>query len=173
MRTSSCSPATPAGFAGQLASSARSQSRFVACIARRPDSAHNARHPFQAAKHSTGAEPSAIPRKDVDTMHPIREPSTVDTDAGAPFELTPAAVMRGAALYLHRHGWHQGDLFADEQTITPPACLLGAIRMAACGGVTVLYTDATSALVESTIYHLADWLRDSTNGDIPAHTLVA
>jgi hypothetical protein len=48
--------------------------------------------------------------------------------------VTPADILRGAARYLHLHGWTQGTLYADTASaITPPACALGAIGMAAFG----------------------------------------
>ncbi|GFJ76460.1 DUF6197 family protein [Phytohabitans houttuyneae] len=49
--------------------------------------------------------------------------------------ISPADTLRGAGLYLIRHGWHQGDMFdqADPEVAFPPACGLGAIRMALVG----------------------------------------
>jgi hypothetical protein len=81
---------------------------------------------------------------------------TADTNA----PLTVADILRGAALYLYRHGWHQGDMFARHDIPTPAACVQGAIRMAACGGVNVAYTIATTILVDDTIAHLATFLQD-------------
>jgi hypothetical protein len=47
---------------------------------------------------------------------------------------TPAVILRGAARYLQLHGWHQGTLYAaGTSAITPAACALGAIGMAAFG----------------------------------------
>ena len=48
--------------------------------------------------------------------------------------LTPADLLRGAALYLWRHGWLQGDFFdlLDDQPF-PRACTLGAINICAHG----------------------------------------
>ncbi|SCL36826.1 hypothetical protein GA0074692_4460 [Micromonospora pallida] len=47
---------------------------------------------------------------------------------------TPAVLLRCAALYLSRHGWHQGTYYtANTDTLTPPACAVGAIGMAAAG----------------------------------------
>lgn len=50
--------------------------------------------------------------------------------------VTPADLLRMAALYLHRHGWHQGtyynNLFPADH-LTPPACAVGAIGMACAG----------------------------------------
>jgi hypothetical protein len=50
-------------------------------------------------------------------------------------EVTPAVTLRGAALYLRRHGWRQGDMFdlSVPEIAFPPACGLGAIRMALTG----------------------------------------
>ncbi|MCF0093586.1 hypothetical protein [Micromonospora sp. MH99] len=51
--------------------------------------------------------------------------------------VTPAALLRMAALYLRRHGWHQGTYYANStETLTPPACAAGAIGIA-CAGHTV------------------------------------
>ena len=48
---------------------------------------------------------------------------------------SPADLLRGAALYLRRHGWIQDDYYrpASAHTATPPACAVGAIAMAAYG----------------------------------------
>ncbi len=49
---------------------------------------------------------------------------------------TPADLLRMAALYLRRHGWHQGtyynNLFPTDHS-TPPACAAGAIGIACAG----------------------------------------
>ncbi|MFF0350583.1 hypothetical protein ACFYP0_23080 [Micromonospora arida] len=51
--------------------------------------------------------------------------------------VTPADLLRMAALYLRRHGWHQGTYYAHTtDTLTPPACAAGAIGIA-CAGHTV------------------------------------
>ncbi|MCX4470804.1 hypothetical protein OOK41_10875 [Micromonospora sp. NBC_01655] len=48
--------------------------------------------------------------------------------------VTPADLLRMAALYLRRHGWHQGTYYAPTTDIlTPPACAVGAIGMACAG----------------------------------------
>ncbi|MEV0427907.1 hypothetical protein [Micromonospora sp. NPDC050495] len=50
--------------------------------------------------------------------------------------VTPADLLRMAALYLRRHGWHQGTyynaLFPSDFP-TPPACAAGAIGIACAG----------------------------------------
>jgi len=56
---------------------------------------------------------------------------------------TPADTLRVAAGYLLNFGWYQGDLFdwdaldeiEDASALTPPACALGAIRVAAVGSL--------------------------------------
>ncbi|SCF13602.1 hypothetical protein GA0070607_5975 [Micromonospora coriariae] len=51
--------------------------------------------------------------------------------------VTPADLLRMAALYLRRHGWHQGTYYAPTtDPLTPPACAAGAIGIA-CAGYTV------------------------------------
>jgi hypothetical protein len=66
-------------------------------------------------------------------VHPTHLDPTIDSTtilAG----ITPADVLRGAALYLDRHGWHQGAYYPEHRdTPFPPACAIGAIRMAVCG----------------------------------------
>ncbi|WP_432049536.1 DUF6197 family protein [Verrucosispora sp. NA02020] len=50
--------------------------------------------------------------------------------------VTPADLLRMAALYLRRHGWHQGTYYlttAPAGCPTPPACAVGAIGMAVAG----------------------------------------
>ncbi|PWR12488.1 hypothetical protein DKT69_23905 [Micromonospora sicca] len=49
-------------------------------------------------------------------------------------QVTPADLLRCAALYLRRHGWHQGTYYAKTTDIsTPPACAAGAIGIACAG----------------------------------------
>jgi hypothetical protein len=50
-------------------------------------------------------------------------------------DVTPADILRGAALYLQLHGWHQGNLYADNDPaiLTPAACTQGGIGMATFG----------------------------------------
>lgn len=58
--------------------------------------------------------------------------------------MTPADLLRGAALYLRRHGRITGeffDLFAD--TAFPPACTLGAINICAHGRPILSSDDGT------------------------------
>jgi hypothetical protein len=56
----------------------------------------------------------------------------LDDDTG----MTPADLLRGAALYLKTHGWTQHqffDLLADTDGPFPPACASGAIMTATTG----------------------------------------
>ncbi|MEV4283267.1 DUF6197 family protein [Actinoplanes xinjiangensis] len=66
-------------------------------------------------------------------MNPTRQTTpTPDLDP----VMTPADLLRGAALYLQHHGWtrHQFyDLTADTDGPFPPACTSGAIMTAATG----------------------------------------
>ncbi|WFE46360.1 hypothetical protein [Verrucosispora sp. WMMD1129] len=49
-------------------------------------------------------------------------------------QVTPADLLRMAALYLRRHGWHQGTYYhLTTDTPTPPACAAGAIGIATAG----------------------------------------
>ncbi|MFI6332225.1 hypothetical protein ACIBBG_28435 [Micromonospora chersina] len=48
--------------------------------------------------------------------------------------VTPGDLLRMAALYLRRHGWHQGTYYnTTTDTPTPPACAAGAIGIACAG----------------------------------------
>lgn len=68
-------------------------------------------------------------------MHRTHTPtiSAADTDDST-VVVTPADILRGAARYLEIHGWHQGDYYAFIAAVPfPPACVTGAIGMAAHG----------------------------------------
>ncbi|MEV0396917.1 DUF6197 family protein [Polymorphospora rubra] len=90
-------------------------------------------------------------------------------------DITPADLLRNAAVYLERHGWQQGFLLGlGFDTPYPPACALGAIRMAATGNAddvittTIPADDYTACLLAQAI--LANHLEpdyDHTN-DIEA-----
>jgi hypothetical protein len=57
-------------------------------------------------------------------------PPFIDPDTG----MTPGELLRGAALYLQRHGWLQGDFFdLLAEAAFPPACAIGAINICAHG----------------------------------------
>jgi len=86
-------------------------------------------------------------------MHPTHTRPDIDAD-----ELTPADILRCAALYLSQRGWHQGDMFADATQPFPAACPQGAIRMAACGSPTTAYTIDTARRVDQAVAVLAGWL---------------
>jgi hypothetical protein len=65
-------------------------------------------------------------------MKATHQPPTLDNEPG----MTPADLLRGAAGYLRRYGWTQGefyDLLADTDGPFPPACTSGAIITAAYG----------------------------------------
>src|SRR4051812_18776365 len=49
--------------------------------------------------------------------------------------MTPAVLLRGAAVYLQRHGWTTGEFFANSEQNRPfpAACSLGAINICAHG----------------------------------------
>jgi hypothetical protein len=58
--------------------------------------------------------------------------SAADTDDQT--VITPADTLRGAARYLELRGWTQGDYYAFIAEVPfPPACVTGAIGMAAHG----------------------------------------
>jgi hypothetical protein len=72
----------------------------------------------------------------------------LDPPATADPELTPALLLRGAALYLQRHGRTTGeffDLLSDEAF--PPACAGGAVNIAAHGRPILSSDDGTEDAV--------------------------
>lgn len=69
---------------------------------------------------------------------------------------TPADILRCAALYLTRHGWHQGDMYTDPGQLAPAACALGAIHMVVCGHTGTDYTDDQLDIYDRAVAILAD-----------------
>lgn len=96
-------------------------------------------------------------------MQPTQKPSVEPAIGPAIVAVTtPAATLRDAALYLERHGWTQGlffDLASDGPF--PPACAMGAIRMAVYGSTsadTDTINSVQPALVVNTYRHFAGYL---------------
>lgn len=79
-------------------------------------------------------------------------------------QVTPADLLRMAALYLRRHGWHQGTYYAPTtDTPTPPACAAGAIGMAVAGRplrLPFLIPDADKETYHQALTALVDYLDD-------------
>ena len=73
-------------------------------------------------------------------------------------EVTPAVTLRGAGLYLVRHGWCQGDMYADPEAAFPAACALGAIRMAVFGTPAITVDPGGAYACASAVGVLADHL---------------
>jgi len=92
-------------------------------------------------------------------MHPTQTPPNGPG-------ITPAEVLHCAALYLYRHGWHQGDMFDLDHAnlLTPPACVQGAVKMAICGDPHAGYTPQQAALLDQALTVLAGDL-DLSDGD--------
>jgi hypothetical protein len=62
----------------------------------------------------------------------------------ASVDFSPADVLRAAALYIERHGWLQGAFYpVHHRTAFPPACVAGAVRIAACGRLIRFWDDLT------------------------------
>ncbi|GAA1879630.1 DUF6197 family protein [Asanoa iriomotensis] len=101
----------------------------------------------------------------------VQEFTEVDPD---PATATPAIRLRTAACYLRRHGWHQGDMFADPDAPYPAACALGAIRMAVYG-TSVIDADAPKGAeaFEATVCVLADYLVMHLDVPDPSDALAA
>ncbi len=98
--------------------------------------------------------------------------------------VTPADLLRMAALYLRRHGWHQGsyyDTLTTADNPTPPACAVGAIGIA-CAGHRVnhfsdlhtddrhTYLDAIAALTDYLDLHYPICLVDDDGYWLDEHT---
>ncbi len=76
----------------------------------------------------------------------------------AEVHVTPADILRAAALYIERHGWTQWLYYNRDATDGPfpPACAIGGIRIAVYGDTTGLAASpADNALVAGTQRHLA------------------
>ncbi|MGC5333041.1 DUF6197 family protein [Micromonospora sp. DT62] len=76
-------------------------------------------------------------------------------------QVSPADLLRMAALYLRRHGWTQGIYYATTDALTSPACAVGAIGMA-CAGKPLMHPVLLSSADENTyrqsIAALVDYL---------------
>jgi hypothetical protein len=103
--------------------------------------------------------------------------------------VTPAVVLRGAARYLQLHGWTQHNYYADDcdtyhlppdvaySALTPPACVMGALAIAAFGQQLpknacklpewVDYKRAEDILLD----HLELWNPPEVQDDFPEPTL--
>jgi hypothetical protein len=124
----------------------------------------------------------------VDTVNPTQQPTTstntvpdttsavpdFDDTAGLerlPVTMTPAEVLRAAALYIERHGWIQ-HLFYGHNGPFPPADVLGAIRIAVLGdtqGLSGIPSDPDTILINRVQRYLAAQLdTDYTTGDVAA-----
>jgi hypothetical protein len=80
--------------------------------------------------------------------------------ATLPVDMTPADVLRAAALYLERHGWTQYLLYESDQPF-PPACAMGAVRMTVLGdplGLADIPNDTDTALVNRVLRYLAGYI---------------
>lgn len=69
--------------------------------------------------------------------------------------VTPADLLRCAALYLRRHGWTQGTYYATGDTLTPPACVAGAIGIACAGHTVEHFTQLNSGTLADYLATLA------------------
>lgn len=73
-------------------------------------------------------------------------------------EVTPSRVLRDAASYMATYGWHQGGAFADISQQCPPACALGAMRMAILGDTQPFPNDAIEDGRADLLHNAADVL---------------
>jgi hypothetical protein len=80
--------------------------------------------------------------------------------------VTPAVILRGAAVYLQQHGWTRGAFFdPDDDGPFPAACATGAIRMAIHGDLTQTFSalpddSEQRKLIGKAQRHLAAHLHD-------------
>jgi hypothetical protein len=73
-------------------------------------------------------------------MKATHNPPTTTDEPG----MTPAVLLRGAALYLQTHGWTQGELFDYlTEAAFPPACTIGAVNIAGYGRCILTADDDT------------------------------
>jgi hypothetical protein len=91
-------------------------------------------------------------------MHPTHQ-----QPAPAEVDMTPAHVLRDAALYLERHGWTRGLLYADHLAVIPPACAVGAIRYAMFGSPVITATNEQMTQADPIVSVLADYVYDPDN----------
>jgi hypothetical protein len=77
---------------------------------------------------------------------------------------TPATVLRNAAEYIWRHGWTQ-EQFYDRETESgeffPPACAVGAIRLAVFGEPVDLMYDADDPDTKPEVLAMADEVHEA------------
>ncbi|OJF10399.1 DUF6197 family protein [Couchioplanes caeruleus] len=67
-------------------------------------------------------------------MNRTQNPTGTAADTDSPtVVVTPADILRGAAYYLEEHGWNRRNYYAEGYKPFPPACVAGAIGMAAFG----------------------------------------
>ena len=78
-------------------------------------------------------------------------------------DLSPAEVLRCAAVYLARHGFHQGDMFAVTTDAFPAACAQGAVKMAICGHPYARYTREQGLLFDRVMNTLVAYLDTKFN----------
>ncbi|MEV6493075.1 hypothetical protein AB0M20_31300 [Actinoplanes sp. NPDC051633] len=77
-------------------------------------------------------------------MHRTQNPTAPASDTDGLAAVTPADILRGAARYLDLHGWTQELYYSGgPEDAFPPACVDGAIGMAAYGRVTMIPGDET------------------------------
>ena len=68
-------------------------------------------------------------------MNRTQNPTSSAADNTTEVVVTPADTLRGAARYLELHGWTRGDYYGSTRPF-PPACVIGALGMAAHGTIT-------------------------------------
>jgi hypothetical protein len=105
-------------------------------------------------------------------MHSTQNPAALDG-------ITPSDLLRGAATYLTRYGWHQGQFFASSDPF-PAASADGALLMAVYGRPVDVFDPANVTLFDEPDYDLwigaLDAVEDHLGlrrGFVPAQHIIA
>jgi hypothetical protein len=105
-------------------------------------------------------------------MHPTQNPAALDG-------ITPSDVLRGAATYLTRYGWHQGKFFATSDPF-PAASADGGLLMAVYGRPVDVFDPDNADLLDEPDYSLwiaaLDAVEDHlglSRGFVPAQRIIA
>ncbi|GGQ79630.1 DUF6197 family protein [Couchioplanes azureus] len=114
-------------------------------------------------------------------MNRTQNPTGTAADTDSPtVVVTPADILRGAAHYLETYGWNRRAFYAEGFKPFPPACVAGAIGMAAFGRcVDLLYPDMDSGIDPEALHdhddavavfcnYRLDLMRKALDGQDPA-----
>ncbi|MEV6493360.1 hypothetical protein AB0M20_32780 [Actinoplanes sp. NPDC051633] len=101
-------------------------------------------------------------------MHRTQNPTGTAADTDGLASVTPADILRGASTYILQHGWNRGTYYGGRVTDPfPPACVVGAIGMAAYGNRNHLYTTDAPADQTRLFRRALDYFCDYLGRDEP------